>query len=128
MVKIKMLICVFVGFLGVSQAQFYDLKKADDTLHLSAGAFIGTGALVFNENIAKIDCKICVATASALVAGAVKEWYDSAQPGNRFDTNEMLITGLGGVLAWALYEIGVPPYLTMGVSLGYIGFKMAVRL
>lgn len=108
-------------------AQLIDFSKADDRLHISLGMFAGQGGIILNENTLQLDCKICVSTGTALLAGAAKETIDSMSKNNRFDAREMFLTGLGGVISWGLYKIGVPPIITLGLSVAYIGAEMTFK-
>ena len=115
---------IFLTVCLSAQCQLVDLAKADDRLHISLGMFAGQGGIILNENTFQLECEICVSAGSALLAGAAKETIDGMSKNNRFDTREMLLTGLGGVISWGLYKIGVPPIITMGLSVAYIGAEM----
>jgi len=88
--KKLLLILLFIPLL--SNAQY----KGDKANHFIAGAFVG-GVGYTVAKICKTDNKTAkkIGTIAALFVGGIKELSDKNN-GARFDTSDLLFTGLGG--------------------------------
>ena len=85
---ITLLIPIFVN------AQFI---KKDKQLHFYAGALIGASTNVVVYKITKDKKKaFWYGVGASVLAGFAKEVLDSREKGNKFDSIDLLATGLGG--------------------------------
>ena len=74
------------------------LTEGDKKMHYAAGAIVGgvTYAYVMEETDDKLKA-FAASLGSAILIGSVKELIDSTQPGNLFDTRDLLATTYGGI-------------------------------
>ena len=72
--------------------------QEDKQLHFIAGGVAAVTGYAITHAITKDTKKsIIYSTAFSLLVGIAKEVYDSGQPNNKFDINDVVATGLGGI-------------------------------
>ena len=72
--------------------------QEDKQLHFIAGGVAAVTGYAITHAITKDTKKsIIYSTAFSLLVGIAKEVCDSRQPNNKFDVNDVVATGLGGI-------------------------------
>tara|TARA_R100001377_G_C3099828_1_gene78785 strand:+ start:87 stop:407 length:321 start_codon:yes stop_codon:yes gene_type:complete len=89
----KLAIMLFLTLNTVNAQVAQDKKK-----HYTAGVFTSAVAYTYIHTKTKNKNKALVySLASAILIGALKEAFDATQKGNKFDTQDLLATTLGGI-------------------------------
>jgi uncharacterized protein YfiM (DUF2279 family) len=76
------------------------LTEKDKQMHFTAGVL--TSAFTYDYVYRKTNNKkkaVVYSIASSIVVGSLKEFIDSRQKGNKFDTRDLLATTYGGISA-----------------------------
>ena len=82
------------------------LTEPDKKMHFGAGAFFSAIGYGVGYEITKDSKKAALyGIGTALVVGVIKELNDSSQPGNYFDSRDLLATSYGGLTVAISFDL-----------------------
>lgn len=118
----KQLILLITMFISLSLSA--QVIKKDHQRHIAAGLAIGGTGAQISESLFDGKHKELITFGSTFIIASGWELLWQNEPGNHFDSVDVLMTMLGAVAAYGLDRLGFSNIISVAIGVGWLGFSV----